>query len=460
MNKNMFSGWKDVMAFSYVQTMKSRAMKITLVVLCLICICIFPVYSLIKANTSTESETKIQKVYLYGNDVDMMKKFSGGYSGIYQDIETEILEETEAQEKKNTLKDSEKADYILIHCIYDENPESVDYGLELNLIYGQKSDITEKDADTFAQYLSENSQEFLFRGSSVGETEIKNLLKEENYSIYSVDRDGNTTKYDAALSQTEYTVTYFYLMVILFAVILAGSKVAELLVTEKSSRVMEYLLTNIRPLALLVGKVISATLAVFTILAALAVSLGISLGINTAVSGHGMDATFSDALSVFAGDHLILGMIISVVVILTGFLFYGFIAGIAGATVSKVEELSEGLKLFSFAVIIGAYLVIAFMMFANVGETFGTFDYFIYYFPLSSMFIVPVYLLMGKISLQTGLISLLILAASTVLIWFFASKVFETVLYHNGNTVKLKELIEIYKSKKKNAQEPEVRNEK
>ena len=56
MNKNMFSGWKDVMAFSYVQTMKSRAMKITLVVLCLICICIFPVYSLIKANTSTESE--------------------------------------------------------------------------------------------------------------------------------------------------------------------------------------------------------------------------------------------------------------------------------------------------------------------------------------------------------------------------------------------------------------------
>ena len=148
----------------------------------------------------------------------------------------------------------------------------MDYGLELNLIYGQKSDITEKDADAFAQYLSENSQEFLFRGSSVGETEIKNLLKEENYSLYSVDRDGNTTKYDAALSQTEYTVTYFYLMVILFAVILAGSKVAELLVTEKTSRVMEYLLTNIRPLALLVGKVISATLAVFTILAALAVS--------------------------------------------------------------------------------------------------------------------------------------------------------------------------------------------
>lgn len=368
MNKNMFSGWKDVMAFSYVQTMKSRAMKITLVVLCLICICIFPVYSLIKENTSTESETKIQKVYLYGNDVEMMKKFSGGYSGIYQDIETEILEETEAQEKKTALKDSEKADYILIHCIYDENPESVDYGLELNLIYGQKSDITEKDADAFAQYLSENSQEFLFRGSSVGETEIKNLLKEENYSLYSVDRDGNTTKYDAALSQTEYTVTYFYLMVILFAVILAGSKVAELLVTEKTSRVMEYLLTNIRPLALLVGKVISATLAVFTILAALAVSLGISLGINTAVSGHGMDATFSDALSVFAGEHLILGTIISVVVILTGFLFYGFIAGIAGATVSKVEELSEGLKLFSFAVIIGAYLVIAFMMFANVGD--------------------------------------------------------------------------------------------
>ena len=222
---------------------------------------------------------------------------------------------------------------------------------------------------------------------------------------------------------------------ILFAIIIAGSKVAELIVTEKTSKVMEYLLTSIKPLALLLGKVVGTLLIVFTILGALLVSFIGSLVINYSLSG-GEGGFWPEIFTSIWDSEVLRGVtianiLISIVMVLLGFIFYGFIAGLAGATVSKIEELAEGLKLFTFTVIIGMYLVIALMMFSNMGDGMGTFDYVVYYLPFSSVFVVPIYLLLGKLSFQMGLISMLILAVSTVVVWLFVTKVFANVLYHN-----------------------------
>ena len=69
----------------------------------------------------------------------------------------------------------------------------------------------------------------------------------------------------------------------------------------------------------------------------------------------------------------------------------------------------------------------------------------VYYLPLSSVFVVPAYLILGKISLATALISFGILVASTIFVWFFVTKVFETVLYNNGSVMKFKQILAIYK---------------
>ena len=88
------------------------------------------------------------------------------------------------------------------------------------------------------------------------------------------------------------------------------------------------------------------------------------------------------------------------------------------------------------------------------------FSYLVYYLPFSSVFLVPIYLILGKISLQTGIISMVILAVSTLLVWFFVTKVFESVLYHNGSVVKLKEILEIYRNNKRERKSTEVNHEK
>ena len=126
---------------------------------------------------------------------------------------------------------------------------------------------------------------------------------------------------------------------------------------------------------------------------------------------------------------------------------FGFLAGIAGATVSKVEEMAEGLKIFTFAMIIGAYVVIAYMSSATAGADWGAFTNFVYLFPLCAPFIVPSSLLLGKMSIGLGLLSGAILIVMIALLMIFVATVYEYLIYYNGSPMKLKELIKIFRKK-------------
>jgi ABC-2 type transport system permease protein len=139
-------------------------------------------------------------------------------------------------------------------------------------------------------------------------------------------------------------------------------------------------------------------------------------------------------------------LLLGICMLLLGFLFYGFLAGLAGATVSKVEELAEGMKLFSFVVVLGVYLVLGLLMVAATGNEPEIYSMLVYYLPFSSVFIVPAYVIIGKITVQTALISMAILLASGILLAFFVTKVFEHVLYHNGSVMKLKEILAVFKN--------------
>lgn len=460
MNKKMFYGWREVCGFAYIQTMKSKAMKITMLILCAIAVCVFPVISLIGSGNK-EEETSIKDAYVYANNEELAAAYEAGMqSGIYKDIVFHMLSEEESEEKLKELKkaDEDTTD-VLVEILYDNDPKSLDYGVEFRVIYGEKSAVGNSDASGFAEALDDGMKEKLLVSFGFSETEVDQMLTATKYQIKTIDKNGAISSDDSGLSSMEYGLTYGYLMIIMFAVIIAGSKVAELIVTEKTSKVIEYLLTSVETLALLLGKVISTILIVFTIIAMIGISLLISMGINMGITGSGqfIPSSISGMVSsgVLAGltpIHIVLG----VVMILIGFLFYGFIAGLAGATVGKVEELAEGLKLFTFAVIIGVYLVLALIMMSTGSDGVGTFGTFVYYFPFSSMFVVPIYLLLGKITISTALISFAILIVSTIFIWVFVTKVFESVIYNNGSVIKFKELIAIYKESKKGKKDSEV----
>jgi ABC-2 type transport system permease protein len=67
-------------------------------------------------------------------------------------------------------------------------------------------------------------------------------------------------------------------------------------------------------------------------------------------------------------------------------------------------------------------------------------------FPLSSPFLLPGSILVGKVGAPLIAASILLLAVSIFLLFQFVAKVFETLILHNGNKIKIKELIKISKT--------------
>jgi ABC-2 type transport system permease protein len=143
----------------------------------------------------------------------------------------------------------------------------------------------------------------------------------------------------------------------------------------------------------------------------------------------------------------VINVVSSVFVFILGFIVYGLLAGVSGAMVSKIEEMAEGMKLFSFAMIIGAYIVIAYMSTAMTGNDWGVVTNFVYLFPLCSPFIVPASLFLGKMSVGLGLLSVGILLVTMVLLLYFVSGIYEYLIYYSGAPLKLKELIKLFRKK-------------
>ncbi len=453
MNKDSFFGWKSVCSFTYVQTMKSNVMKVVMAILFAIMALSVPLITMLNSEENEKEPSKIKTAYLYSEYefLDERLELMELEDEVYKEIKLEWIESEQREDILKDLKEDKESADVLVEFIYDGDQKSMDYGLEVKMIYADKGDVKAADAEDFAFELADNLDETVLKGCHVEENLLNNLTKDSVIKIQSVDSEGAITENDAHLDGMEYSVTYIYLVVIMFAIMIAGSKVAELIVTEKTSKVMEYLLTSIKPLALLIGKVISTMLIILSIMLEVVVALGLSLVLNKVINpGEKLipQALVDVVESGVFREVTPLNILIMIVMVLLGFIFYCLLAGLAGATVGKVEELAEGLKLFSFTMVLGTYLALGLIMFAGTGDAPELFCNIVYYLPLSSVFIVPIYLLLGKITLGTAAVSLVVLVLLTLFMWYFVTKVFEHVLYNSGNVIKFKEIISIYKMTK------------
>lgn len=261
-------------------------------------------------------------------------------------------------------------------------------------------------------------------------------------------------------------INYFVPIVIslvLFIMIFAyGQTVAQSIAIEKTSRVMELLLTSVRPLAVVIGKVLAMGLV--SILQFLLIGFvgGISFAV-TAPFGIGGDlmnmlqnadlqvgenAEIVEAFNGSFGSMTPLSFILIFVIFILGFLFYALIAALVGASVSRMEDLAQAMQPYSLLGVLGFYLAYFPVMFTmdsfetgaasdNMMQTFS------YYFPVSSPFSLPAALMLGKLPLPQVLVAVLILAAFVVLVAVIVARVYEMIILHTGSRLKFMDIIKM-----------------
>ena len=136
-------------------------------------------------------------------------------------------------------------------------------------------------------------------------------------------------------AESNYWIGYVLIMFLFYVIMGYSNYVSSSVVTEKTSKAMELLITSVKPIHLMVGKVIGVGLAALTQVAILIASFAIGIMINI---GYWRE-TGNVLLSLTQGENV--GASIAIIVIvyfLCGFFLYAFLVAAFSSTVTRPEE--------------------------------------------------------------------------------------------------------------------------
>jgi ABC-2 type transport system permease protein len=442
MKKSNISGWKDVFSFTLVQTLKNRAFLISFLILLLLASVSMPIISRLTTGGQKDDgqANPIKKVYV--NNETALPDLN--FSGITQEKALNHIIFEALQEDYDTVADriqsTEKESVILT---VSESAGSY----SLKFVKASKGPVKNNSLQNLGNAAAKEFENIKLTTLGITEEQDNMLHAKVATTVTMADANGKPIiKEDTTISGSEYWFIYGILFTLLMVNMMASTQIATSIVTEKSTRVVEYLLITVKPLAIMVGKIIAMLTAVLFQMITMILVLFASNQITAMLSS----GSHKSIMEQYLPDHIfqninIVHLALCLILIVLGMIFYATLAGLAGATVSRLEEISEGLTLFTFTNLIGVYVGLAA---ANVlmGAGNNGFVTFALLFPLSSPFVLPGAILIGKASVLIALAAIVLQIIFNMLLFKFVSKVYETLILHSGNTIKLKELIKISKT--------------
>lgn len=456
-------GWKNVFGFTFTQYVKSKSFIISTILVCLLTVLLAGAANIrpkVLGNNGEEivgsgeqgSASSIARVYLMDEaklltdeDTSLMKE-----NGIAL-TETELTFDELIDAVKNT--GAQEALVLVSADVYEETT----LGFRVKTYYSPSAE--SKAVDALTSFVSEtvNYRNMLNAGVSP-----------ESY--FDTQRYVSTSKIEAGSgewnmieSAINYIVPIAVSLVLFLLIFTYGNTVAQSIATEKTSRVMELLLTSVRPLAVVIGKVLAMGTISFAQFILIGV-VGAATFIATMPFGIGGDiaeimkdpalqqtvenAEIVEAINNTLGNINAFTIIMIFVIFILGFLFFSLVAALVGASVSRSEDLQQAMQPYALLGVFGMYLAYFPVMF-NIDSietgaaTTNPVQIVSYFFPASSPFALPSALLLGTLSPLMSMVAVLILAACVVLLAIVVGKVYEAIILHNGSRIKIGDIFKM-----------------
>lgn len=241
-------------------------------------------------------------------------------------------------------------------------------------------------------------------------------------------------------------VQYGYSILAMILCLMSASYVIRAVVEEKDSRLVELLLVSVKPMALLAGKILAVMAFTFGWLLAMLAGLGVSCGLTAGLMGPGvLQKQLSGLLAAVPRVQEDLWQAAGVLLVLLvslglGYLTMSLIGGVAGACCSGMEEAGEAtgpVMLLTMAGYLASCVVGA--------VPSGPVAVFSTLCPVVSIFCAPVQFAGGNVSFWLVLASWAIQAAVIWGLLTLASRVYAGLIVHRGSRVKLRELMSMAK---------------
>ena len=250
-----------------------------------------------------------------------------------------------------------------------------------------------------------------------------------------------TPNFEFSIEQTEeqeVSGNLFVMMmlsiVLFYAIYFCAYQVSSSITTEKTSKIMETLVTSASPKTIVLGKTIGIGIVG---LVQVCVIVAVSLISAKIFLEPGLLESVLDMSKITP----ILG-IITIIYFILGYFTYALLYALTGSTVSKPEDIQSANTPVAILAVIGFYLSYFTMM-----NPTSSLNVFASMFPFSSPFCMPFRIMMGIASSTDVLISIAILIVTILIIAKVAIKIYSNAILNYGTKMTFKDMVKMYKDK-------------
>lgn len=423
MKKGMFTGWKDVLNFTFVQNTKTKTFKASLIGIAILIFIIFFSINVIMGYVSDNGNkkkgvvNKVDNISIINNigiDDELLEKFKEAYEYIAKSDITvydnkKVSEVVEGVEK-NTI-------VINLYKGEADEDKNIQYMLD---VYATK-DLSKKNVKKVVKEFSNYFDEIKYNLTSL-EPEAMRIITSE-YSVYSVDVNDKDESFGVIIARI--FVPMMFVLLIYFMVLMYGQSISKSLIVEKNSKLMEMLLTSVKPHAIVLGKILAMYLN-----AIMQMGIWIISGVAGFIVGDkvakNMFSNYDNAIVKVirllkedsASAFSISAVIIGVLAIFVGFLLYCVFAALVASNITKAEELANGMSIFQMVTVagfLGAYMLPLLQAESPIVDILR-------YIPVTSPFMLTSDVIIGNIGIAGACVSLLIMIGTTIVMIILTGK--------------------------------------
>ena len=404
-----------VMKFTMKDMIKRKSFTISTLIILIFIVIGFNIPNLIKSFNGDNSGDKlliIDSKNAFEGTLENLKEMNLGY-------EFEITnEDLKFEDVKKKIEDKEIKEAIII------NPENekikVSYIVENTTMM---HDVPEECVNALTSLYSN------LKISKLGLTEQQLQSITPNFE-FEIEQTAEKSASGNVLAMMLMSIVLFY------AIYFCAYQVSSSITTEKTSKIIETLVTSKSPKTIVLGKTIGIGLVGLAQMILIVATALIS-------AKTFLEPGVLDSILDMSNITPYLGMM-TIIYFILGYLLYALLYALTGSTVSKPEDIQSANSPIAILAVIGFYLSYFTMM-----NPTSELNLFASLFPISSPFCMPFRIMMGLASFTDVIISIIILTVTIIVVANIAIRIYSNAILNYGSKMSIKDIIKMYKEKQR-----------
>ena len=398
-----------VAKFTMKDMLKKKSFIVSTIIILLLIVVGFQIPRVFKDKESSNPKVLIvDNENLFENQLSGLSDYKLEYDFVYENKEIkEIKKEINKGKINSAIVVSKKEE-----------------GINLNYIVKSKLYVVAIPDDMFTAITSLYSN-----------IQIKKLnLTDEQIKAISPSFDFKITQAEKEKAEGNVALIMIISMLLYFGVYFFAYQISSSITTEKTSKIMETLVTSTSPKSIVLGKTLGIGLIGL-------IELVLIVGVAYVTARFSLDKSTIDMALDTSKITPILGLLTLAYFIL-GYLTYSLLYALTGSTVSKPEDIQPANTPITIVSLVGFYLAYFSMM--NPTSPLNKYASII---PISSPFCMPCRMVMGLASPTEIIISLVVLVITILLVAKVAIKVYSSAILNYGTKLSIKDMFKMFKSK-------------